>query len=101
FILTSHYTLFPYTTLFRSSQSGLLLLVLAPSYIPPAVRETPTPFVLVVAGPTPVLRGGPSRSSCPRLRALRALRGSPSCSSCPPDRKSTRLNSSHVKNSYA
>src|SRR5436309_15878265 len=73
-------TLFPYTTLFRSSPPG-----------PGTLRDDPPPVlpagVHVAAGGTLGLglRGPPPGARSPRPR----------------DRKSTRLNSSHVKISYA
>src|SRR3989442_10663660 len=62
-------TLFPYTTLFRSSRRSQKV----PSCERPGSR-------------------GRSSSSCPRAR---------NCSMSTTDRKSTRLNSSHVRISYA
>src|SRR5437868_7780743 len=64
-------TLFPYTTLFRSPRSG-------PTAAPGTGSERPPPYA-----PSPARRGLRSESPPPQ------------------DRKSTRLNSSHVSISYA
>src|SRR5438067_5559529 len=68
-------TLFPYTTLFRSNQSGPTLIVLA-EHKPPVYDQ-----------------GGIT------LITSSVRRPAPDC--LDPDRKSTRLNSSHVSISYA
>src|SRR5690606_41220333 len=90
--------LFPYTTLFRSGRTAVRPLPLAGSQLRlrievPAVHA-PTParprpsrpgsHVVADGGPEPAAAGG---------RPHRAARAR--------DRKSTRLNSSHVKISYA
>src|SRR3712207_8652956 len=77
-------TLFPYTTLFRS-QRMLGLTMLPPVSLP---MEKPT-SPAAVAAPGPALDpDAPSSSSHGFIV-------------CPPDRKSTRLNSSHANISYA
>src|SRR5438034_5646900 len=68
-------TLFPYTTLFRSHDRGVLMLVEADNLGDPHVRIRDR-----------------------RLRAGARTRGDPFA---PEDRKSTRLNSSHTVISYA
>src|SRR5690606_41627331 len=78
-------TLFPYTTLFRSSASPLLL----------QVRASLTSLLMTT---TRNLR--PSQMASQSLRAFHSQRHSHSHVSVI-DRKSTRLNSSHVKISYA
>src|SRR5256885_2493168 len=84
-------TLFPYTTLFRSKQGGLAAARRAVDEQVPVVREA------VSEGP-------------PRLAARfvhKPDRGEGRCRPCrrcsrsPRDRKSTRLNSSHLVISYA
>src|SRR3712207_8207655 len=83
-------TLFPYTTLFRSTTSpGVLPLVSGRGYGPQAAGGAEEDDDEESTCPTT-----PSRSSGGRWR-------SPS-GPCPrPDRKSTRLNSSHANISYA
>src|SRR5690606_41578375 len=70
-------TLFPYTTLFRSLRS-------APGTLPP-IRS----FERISAPPSS------------GIRRFRSIRQHAALDSVRPDRKSTRLNSSHVKISYA
>src|SRR5436309_1286353 len=70
-------TLFPYTTLFRSHADG------------PAEHHR--------AGPARPPRGTRRKGPPP----VRRHRGEPDRGRCRGDRKSTRLNSSHVKISYA
>src|SRR3712207_8816377 len=74
-------TLFPYTTLFRSSSDEYKVMAMA-SYGRPAFAE-PFAAAMVADG-----RGG-YRTALPELDRLL------------PDRKSTRLNSSHANISYA
>src|SRR5690606_41666768 len=86
-------TLFPYTTLFRSRGSAG----------EDAARRVP--FHGVPAHPRAALGDGTGGVPAPgglflRLRRSGADRG-PERRGHPPDRKSTRLNSSHVKISYA
>src|SRR5436190_11689656 len=71
-------TLFPYTTLFRSRESDRPA---GPSHAAPPSRIASTCHLRMVASPR---------------RVTSVLPGSP-----PPDRKSTRLNSSHTVISYA
>src|SRR5690606_41946879 len=73
---TSNFTLFPYTTLFRSGLRSLRRLM------GPRIRPLVTSARLATAPLRPPLR----RTAVPRTWE---------------DRKSTRLNSSHVKISYA
>src|SRR3712207_8755857 len=78
-------TLFPYTTLFRS---------------------LPGPFQPAAQAALESHRGGAGDRLCPapldRLSARRShLRGQPLPAASQPDRKSTRLNSSHANISYA
>src|SRR5438874_5165455 len=81
-------TLFPYTTLFRSAQAG---------------EWTGLPGAQLLA----LARGAAPESSgtCPELdrllAALRADAGARAALEADADRKSTRLNSSHVEISYA
>src|SRR5439155_22820320 len=81
-------TLFPYTTLFRSS---------------PAAGERPRDLRACPAAPARPLR--PALSPARRVRARDPYRRggirSQKEGSSKPDRKSTRLNSSHVAISYA
>src|SRR5690606_41674924 len=77
-------TLFPYTTLFRSLRAGAERIYLF------ALRDLPQDPAILVEGRAVIQhqrRSGrkPARQPVPHH----------------PDRKSTRLNSSHVKNSYA
>src|SRR5438067_7055154 len=76
-------TLFPYTTLFRSHRE--LSDALLQGRV--ARRQEPGHFAVGVAKN---VRGGPERPLRPELRSV-----------APRDRKSTRLNSSHVSISYA
>src|SRR5690606_40441461 len=86
-------TLFPYTTLFRSSRAGAIL-ILGVSLVNPLFENIS--FVLIwQSGATTKYQYednsiGVKRSPIPSAQAVR-----------PRDRKSTRLNSSHVKISYA
>src|SRR5207249_9043546 len=80
-------TLFPYTTLFRSLASGAGLL---PS--PAAAEDLPYTFFLTRYE---VTRAGD------RLEAVRYHSDGQPFATAPEDRKSTRLNSSHVSISYA
>src|SRR5690606_39843003 len=84
----------PYTTLFRS--------ILATAF---EIRINAPPTRQVRSGPQPAFRetrgsvvfpGRRQRASPPQPLWSQAR-----CSRTPPDRKSTRLNSSHVKTSYA
>src|SRR5207244_13110584 len=90
----------PYTTLFRSARSARLRHF-------PSSRSCSAIFLSRGSGGTPFgPRGfGASPSSSPRSRAarhvVRADQYSPSRRSSAPDRKSTRLNSSHQIISYA
>src|SRR5436309_10050976 len=89
-------TLFPYTTLFRSvARGGPLARDLA--------RLTPEPPSFSAPGDSEVY-AGETRTLDPRIKSLsgpswRGLSGS--VPNLYTDRKSTRLNSSHVKISYA
>src|SRR3712207_8387374 len=80
-------TLFPYTTLFRSSL-GCLLLLLAPTGVVERIVEV-TAHPQAVQKHRKLSRYGHNRSL---LGVLASPRG---------DRKSTRLNSSHANISYA
>src|SRR5690349_23640740 len=74
-------TLFPYTTLFRSARAAQLAVA------PDAAQHR------LIGDPAPLRRAGEPSCSAPRHSASYAGgRG---------DRKSTRLNSSHVEISYA
>src|SRR5690349_22470230 len=76
-------TLFPYTTLFRSPQ------VLCQ----PAAENKMQPRMLC--------QPAAENKTQPRVCIARMAGGASSWASAPPDRKSTRLNSSHVEISYA
>src|SRR5256885_5797588 len=92
-------TLFPYTTLFRSAfQEGFHLLEpLLPPFQHPVkrLREFPEGLLDLDVGD---LRFGLSGGCAPRGPGLRTGVGS---ATAPGDRKSTRLNSSHLVISYA
>src|SRR5690348_18223343 len=75
-------TLFPYTTLFRSN------VVSSPTWMAQKIGRLR--FVMVVHQPWRVTWIGP-----------RVFRGEAHQGAVPPDRKSTRLNSSHPSISYA
>src|SRR5690606_40752349 len=85
-------TLFPYTTLFRSTLEivlgidNLVFISIAVSRLPPEQRPRARRFGLALACVT-------------RIMLLLSLAFLASMQN--KDRKSTRLNSSHVKNSYA
>src|SRR5437773_8395476 len=82
------YTLFPYTTLFRSRKRA------------PQVPGWPKllPRTIIVLPPTPAsLSDSPSTFPAQIHRTPRHKRDAPP----PIDRKSTRLNSSHITISYA
>src|SRR3712207_7215933 len=89
-------TLFPYTTLFRSDREQLeVLLVVAASRL----GERPVEVLAQRAQAPADLGGGghgrtPQASSSERQTTVSAMRPNP-------DRKSTRLNSSHANISYA
>src|SRR5690606_40255824 len=91
-------TPYPYTTLFRSERLAAA-----------DVRETPTRRPRTIGQATPAGRLPPTRSlrlAAPDLRLWWGVPGArPPLSSSAwhtrSDRKSTRLNSSHVKSSYA
>src|SRR3712207_7449372 len=77
-------TLFPYTTLFRSS------------------RATPTPRRRPAGGPRPADRRWTRGRGAAPARGREILRERADVGrGRPPDRKSTRLNSSHANISYA
>src|SRR5256885_8631178 len=76
-------TLFPYTTLFRSSDSPALAESAIPSPPSPAIRRPQTDGSLPDSVPSP-----PAETSV-------------GYEQCGIDRKSTRLNSSHLVISYA
>src|SRR5256885_3601902 len=86
-------TLFPYTTLFRS--------VLGPGPIAGPAREPKVAFLFAlvfrphIRAVSPVTRGSPAIL----VRIERAIHSF--LIECPSDRKSTRLNSSHLVISYA
>src|SRR5690606_39373680 len=83
--------LFPYTTLFRSRKARVgTYRTCGGSTHPPGRIRSPRP---------PRRRGGaPHRTAA---GAAPTDRDAPLAWAAPTDRKSTRLNSSHVKNSYA
>src|SRR3712207_7598348 len=81
-------TLFPYTTLFRSPEVRRLSLA------------TVLAVVLVLLGVTPVALVLLESTRDPVLIELESL-DLPGWASADPDRKSTRLNSSHANISYA
>src|SRR5690606_41932063 len=89
-------TLFPYTTLFRSPPEGHRRHHRRRTEGPtgPTVRQAADPAGAFWPPRLPLSRSGPSPA---------AFRSSPvrQQTSRPEDRKSTRLNSSHVKISYA
>src|SRR5690606_41710836 len=76
--------LFPYTTLFRSLSRSSAAPAPASSSREPKPHSTPSGRTLLRSAPT---------TSCRRSPTITVSSGS--------DRKSTRLNSSHVKISYA
>src|SRR3712207_7233638 len=76
-------TLFPYTTLFRSRTSSLL---------PRALRALAHEAVVAEDDPHPGQTGSPCRQGAEHPSFSPAVA---------PDRKSTRLNSSHANISYA
>src|SRR5690606_41940324 len=85
-------TLFPYTTLFRSSCAT------DPPRTGRPTRTDPPPGD--VRGPSGIVEGRPETSGT-RRTALSGERGNAIGAVEEVDRKSTRLNSSHVKISYA
>src|SRR3989442_4663011 len=92
-------TLFPYTTLFRSSaDSGARALHLAPEEAPVAVDSPPRArqrsFFIFFGRHRDVSRDRRSTKNY-------SLRARDSLTAAAQDRKSTRLNSSHVRISYA
>src|SRR3712207_8002998 len=82
-------TLFPYTTLFRSDDHAHLRL------------RQGGPDRLVAGGAGRSEEGEPARLTFPRILRDARPRGSMRFRSQKPDRKSTRLNSSHANISYA
>src|SRR3712207_7409397 len=91
-------TLFPYTTLFRSHRRRRPRrnLVLAPESALSHVQQAHVELAAAVGHPaSEPLRG----ASYPLGHDARALRRGDGA--LPPDRKSTRLNSSHANISYA
>src|SRR3712207_7281378 len=88
-------TLFPYTTLFRSAVTALHVLRLCSVFEPPDAALTGDGVRF-----DPI--GGMQNHTAQLSRAL-ALRGvrQTVLTARPPDRKSTRLNSSHANISYA
>src|SRR5690606_40370026 len=80
-------TLFPYTTLFRSDRRGVVL------FANPAWRDLAGGFGETRAVPLERLLAGQDEGAEIAFRLAQAARTG--------DRKSTRLNSSHVKISYA
>src|SRR5699024_12283421 len=94
-------TLFPYTTLFRSQKSDLFTKVLAK----PPVRKLAKDHGVDLAGITPTGQHG----EVTRSDVQSVLDGAKPAATAPKsgavgeseDRKSTRLNSSHVSISYA
>src|SRR5690606_40985731 len=81
-------TLFPYTTLFRSRP-------------PPQAPARRAPAPAVPGQGWPAARGGDRRSSPGAAGARLPGTSGPAALPVSRDRKSTRLNSSHVKISYA
>src|SRR3712207_7000221 len=77
-------TLFPYTTLFRSS---------LPTVDHPCLRKRQLVLNRTVLRTTRLTNSSDLRGRCPPCRRLRRYGA--------PDRKSTRLNSSHANISYA
>src|SRR5437868_12454454 len=91
-------TLFPYTTLFRSLVNLLLDLAGPNSWPGSSLLLVPPRDAGSQPLPNPELRGLITTSIC--VRVLSEW-GSRRCATCRQDRKSTRLNSSHVSISYA
>src|SRR5207249_11488688 len=86
-------TLFPYTTLFRSvNKGGIALLLQAPLQAPDLAGAQPQQACSLHLGPLAV------EDTVQDLQVVRAPSGS---NHLKVDRKSTRLNSSHVSISYA
>src|SRR5207302_10947963 len=95
FLLSTHppppaSTLLPYTTLFRSAAVGATPTTVFPSAAHASVRVRRVTVLPLPAG---------ASASCTRAPDVARCRTIPAWSG--PDRKSTRLNSSHVKISYA
>src|SRR5690606_39459840 len=93
-----HSTLFPYTTLFRSYVSFVDLI--NPKFL--VLENVPGMKVAHARGGSPRVR--PGRTYYDKLHAALSERGyvvEPMDLDAAKDRKSTRLNSSHVKISYA
>src|SRR5690606_39320908 len=85
-------TLFPYTTLFRSAQAEAITARLANTVRAAFPQYAPDDFE-VLAGYASYDRDGDEAGALVGIARSRLLRKQ--------DRKSTRLNSSHVKISYA
>src|SRR5437870_2150312 len=95
--LPSRSTLFPYTTLFRSRANVPILLHVVRRAL---VAEVTQEAVAVIALSGVVERAGAARAWNPDRR-MRLLHGPRPEIHIRQDRKSTRLNSSHVAISYA
>src|SRR5207302_10697002 len=89
-------TLFPYTTLFRSELSLAAASGAAATAADPGDRRERQRKVQSVPGAAPARRGVPQRGG-----GRAGVRGRAAIDAVGRDRKSTRLNSSHVKISYA
>src|SRR5690349_24018354 len=89
-LLPHPYTLIPYTTLFRSVKLPFYFQTIA-------ARATVRSLLIVVGGSEDENTKLPATSTS----ALACMSSFELASFTPPDRKSTRLNSSHVEISYA
>src|SRR5439155_23072235 len=90
-------TLFPYTTLFRSNQITVVNLVPAQVVLKSALEDAEDLAVHIVFG------GSKQQQSADHPAKITSSGGTSSLllAECVGDRKSTRLNSSHVAISYA
>src|SRR5690606_41268528 len=93
-------SLVPYTTLFRSSRSARRPRRTSSSAArPPRSPGTEAPSVGALGGPPH--QASPGLMTAPRPFGIAGLTGAREQQRTEEDRKSTRLNSSHVKISYA
>src|SRR5205085_7010602 len=94
-----HYTLSPYTTLFRSYQSGSMTTADFPMTMPNGTTQNVARWTAMTTALTNATTGvipkldGKVIFGATLYTGIQAANGNPA--QCPKDRKSTRLNSSH------